>query len=111
MVEEVDVEGVTCFSELWFEMVCSVKISLELDVRSFVQCALPTAQQIASRQVGSAESVHLRRGRIQCVCGRFAGALAIDVTLKREGVTIVGVPVCPKPTWPIRHSSKFGAEE
>src|SRR5579863_375042 len=94
MVEEVDVEGVASLSEFGLEMVRAVKICLKLEVRSLVQHAFPSTQQISSRQVRRAISVHLRGGRIERVRGPIAGALAVDVTLKRKGIASAAIPVC-----------------
>jgi len=45
-MEEVDVEGVTSFPECRLEVVRAVKVSLNLEVRSIVQHALPAGYEI-----------------------------------------------------------------
>src|SRR5579863_9629229 len=94
MVEEVNVESVASLSEFWFKMIRAVKVSLNLEVRSFVYNPLPTAQQISSRQVCGAENVDLRRSRIKGICGRFACAFTVGITLEREAIATAWGPVC-----------------
>jgi hypothetical protein len=60
VIEEVDVESVPSLTDSRLEMVRAVKVSLNLEVRSAVQNALPPAEEISSRQVRSAVGIDFR---------------------------------------------------
>src|SRR6266849_5197389 len=58
---------------------------------------LPAAQQIPTRQLRVRIDDNLGRRRIQCIRGCLPGNLAVHVTLKREGILSVLIPIRSEP--------------
>src|SRR6267378_1751455 len=96
MMDEIDVERIARLRKVELFSVRTVVIRLQLNVGPRTQDSLPTTQQVATGKLRILLHIGHKRRRVTCDPHTLSGITVIEVTLKRELVAIVSIPIRPE---------------
>src|SRR5882762_8543381 len=96
MMDEIDVERIARLRKVELFSVRTVVIRLQLNVGPRTQDSLPTTQQVATGKLRILLHIGHKRLRVTCDPHTLSGITVIEVTLKRELVAIVSIPIRPE---------------
>src|SRR6266851_4354068 len=92
-MDKINIEGVARLGEIGLSSVRAIVIGLHLNIGSCGQHPLPAAQQIGTANLDLLFHVRHKRRRVTVDPQTLPGIAVVEVSLKRQRVTLVQIPV------------------